>query len=154
MKYLTSLWYKEIVEYLLTLSCPPSCDKVKYRTLRMRSQKYIVANGRLYWRDPSGILLLCLIEDEVENIMAEFHEGICGGHYSWRATAHKILKAGFFWPKLFGDVFSRVRTCDKFQIFAEIQKLVPLPMIPVHVDEPFQQWGIDFIGEIHPPSSG
>ena len=27
-------------------------------------------------------------------------------------------------------------------------------MIPVHVDEPFQQWGIDFIGEIHPPSSG
>lgn len=27
-------------------------------------------------------------------------------------------------------------------------------MIPVHVDEPFRQWGIDFIGEIHPPSSG
>ena len=27
-------------------------------------------------------------------------------------------------------------------------------MIPVHVDEPFQQWGIDFIGEIHPLSSG
>ena len=30
LKYLTSLWYKEIVEYLLTLSCPPSCDKDKY----------------------------------------------------------------------------------------------------------------------------
>ena len=29
-----------------------------------------------------------------------------------------------------------------------------MPMILVHVDEPFQQWGIDFIGEIHPPSSG
>lgn len=27
-------------------------------------------------------------------------------------------------------------------------------MIPMHVDEPFRQWGIDFIGEIHPPSSG
>ena len=27
-------------------------------------------------------------------------------------------------------------------------------MIPVHVDEPFRQWGIDFIGETHPPSSG
>ena len=27
-------------------------------------------------------------------------------------------------------------------------------MILVHVYEPLQQWGIDFIGEIHPPSSG
>ena len=35
MKYLTSPWYKEIVEYLLTLSCPPSCDKAKYRALRL-----------------------------------------------------------------------------------------------------------------------
>ena len=36
-KYLTSPWYKEIVEYLLTLSCPPSCDKIKYRAVRMKS---------------------------------------------------------------------------------------------------------------------
>ena len=92
MKYLISPWYKEIVEYLLTLSCPPSCDKAKYRTLRLRSQKYVVANSRLYWRDPSGILLLCLTEEEVESIMAEFHEGIYGGHYSWKATSHKSSK--------------------------------------------------------------
>ena len=82
MKYLISPWYKEIVEYLVTLSCPPSFDKAKYRTLRLKSQKFVVAIGRLYWRDPSGILLPCLTESEVENIMAEFHEGICGGHYS------------------------------------------------------------------------
>ena len=50
IKYLTSPWYKEIVEYILTLSCPPSCDKEKYRALRLKSQKYIVANGQLYWR--------------------------------------------------------------------------------------------------------
>ena len=49
VKYLTSEWYKEIVEYLLALSCPPSCDKAKYRALRLKSQKYIVTNGWLYW---------------------------------------------------------------------------------------------------------
>ena len=138
----------------MTLSCPPSCDKPKYRALRLKSQKYIVSNGQLYWRDPSGTLLLCLTENEVESIMIEFHEGICGGHYSWRAIAHKILKASFYWPKLFGDVFARVRACDKCQKFAEKHKSAPFPLIPVHVDEPFKQWGIDFIGEIHPPSSG
>ena len=87
-------------------------------------------------------------------MIAEFHEGICGGHYSWRATAHKILKVGFSWPKLFEDVYARVRACEKCQKFVERQKFAPLPMILVHIEEPFQQWGIDFIGEIHPASSG
>jgi hypothetical protein len=27
-------------------------------------------------------------------------------------------------------------------------------MKPISVEAPFQQWGLDFIGEIHPPSSG
>jgi hypothetical protein len=29
-----------------------------------------------------------------------------------------------------------------------------LPLNPIVVSTPFQQWGLDFIGEIHPPSSG
>eukprot|EP00253_Pinus_taeda_P030499 PITA_30499 len=39
-------------------------------------------------------------------------------------------------------------------MFAKRQKISPLPLIPIHVEEPFRQWGIDFIGEINPPSSG
>ena len=27
-------------------------------------------------------------------------------------------------------------------------------MRPISTENPFQQWGLDFIGEIHPPSSG
>ena len=34
------------------------------------------------------------------------------------------------------------------------QKLLPLPLNPILVDGPFQQQGLYFIGEIHPPSSG
>eukprot|EP00253_Pinus_taeda_P009174 PITA_09174 len=33
------------------------------------------------------------------------------------------------------------------------KKLLPLPLKPVSAETPFQQWGLDFIGEIHPPSS-
>lgn len=70
MKYLLSPWYKEIVEYLLNLRCPPSYDKAKYKTLRLKSQKFVIANGHMYKRDPSGILLLCLTKNEVDEIMA------------------------------------------------------------------------------------
>jgi len=38
-------------------------------------------------------------------------------------------------------------------LFAKRQKFSPLPLIPVHVDEPFRQWGLDLIGQINPPSS-
>jgi hypothetical protein len=34
------------------------------------------------------------------------------------------------------------------------KQLKSLPLKPVVVSAPFQQWGLDFIGEIHPPSSG
>ena len=39
-------------------------------------------------------------------------------------------------------------------MFAGKQKILPLPLTPIVLDCPFQQWGLDFIGEIHPPSSG
>ena len=38
-------------------------------------------------------------------------------------------------------------------MFAGKQKLVALPLIPTIVSTPFLQWGLDFIGEIHPTSS-
>jgi len=31
--------------------------------------------------------------------------------------------------------------------------LLPLPPRPISIERPFQQWGLDFIREIHPPSS-
>jgi hypothetical protein len=61
----------------------------------MQAQKYIISNGLLYWKDLLGVLLLCLVEGETHEVIEDFHGGFCGGHYSWKATTHKILKARF-----------------------------------------------------------
>jgi hypothetical protein len=55
---------------------------------------------------------------------------------------------------LFTDVCREVRDCIKCQTFSGKQQLKSLPLKPVVALAPFQQWGLDFIGEIHPPSSG
>ena len=34
------------------------------------------------------------------------------------------------------------------------RKVLPLPLNPITVEAPFQQWGLDFIGEINPSSLG
>lgn len=76
------------------------------------------------------------------------------GHHFWKATANKILKQGYYWPSLFSYVYSKVRECLECQKFNGKEKLLPLQLYPILVEAPFQQWGLDFIGEIHPPSIG
>ena len=68
--------------------------------------------------------------------------------------ANKILRAGFCWSTLFSDVYKETSICHQCQIFYGKRKVIPLPLNPIIVEAPFQQWGLDFIGEINPNSSG
>lgn len=110
--------------------------------------------GKLYWKDPGGIMLDCVNEAQILEIITEFHRGICSGHQAWKATAYKILRAGFYWPSLFQDTCAMVRACPECQKFVGKHKLKSLPLKAIKVDAPFQQWGLDFIGEIVPNSNG
>jgi hypothetical protein len=152
-KFSSSVWYNDIVSYLLTLQCPSDLTPSKSRTLKLHAVKYCIIDGQLYWKDPLGFLLSCLVESETEKVINEFHEGVCGGHHAWRETTYKILRAGYYWPKLFTDVNTKVRTCNPCQLFTGKQKILALPLVPVKTEALFQQWGLDFIGEIHPHSS-
>lgn len=85
--------------------------------------------------------------------MHELHEGECGGHLYWKTTANKILRAGYYWPTLFSDTQKLVKTCLKCKKIYGKRKLLPLSFHPIIIEAPFQQWGLDFIGEIHLTSS-
>eukprot|EP00253_Pinus_taeda_P016611 PITA_16611 len=86
--------------------------------------------------------------------MQEFHAGDCGGHLYWKSTVDKILRAGYYWPTFFSDVKKFTTACHKCQVFEGKRQLLPLPLMPIATERPFQQWGLDFIGEINPSSSG
>jgi hypothetical protein len=98
-------------------------------------------------------LVELFVGGEVEKTIREFHKGDCGGHHYWKTTVHKILRAGFYWPSIFSDVYKEVSSCHECQIFYGKRKLQPFPLKPISVEAPFRQWGLDFIGEIHPQSS-
>lgn len=129
-------------------------EKSKMGSFKLKAIKYCILNQSLHWKDPGGILLNCVDEYESHRIINEMHKGACGGHHYWKDTVYKILRVGYYWPTLFSNVFEKVRACKECQIFAGKQKLKPLPLKPIAVDGSFQQWGMDFIGEIHHPSSG
>jgi hypothetical protein len=85
--------------------------------------------------------------------MTELHAGNCGGHFAACTTAHDILRAEYYWPTIFSDTHQYVRSCQPFQLFTGKQRIPTLPLNPVIVEVPFQQWGLDFIGEIKENSS-
>lgn len=74
-------------------------------------------NNALYWKDPSGFLFNCLVEEEAKHVMEEFHKGDCGGHLFWKTTANKILRVGYYWPAIFVDVYKTLASYHECQIF-------------------------------------
>eukprot|EP00253_Pinus_taeda_P022623 PITA_22623 len=151
--FIHSPWYSDIVYVLQNLSPPPGMAKNKSRSLKLKAAKFCIMNDALYWKDPRGMLLNCLVDEEAKQVMDDFHKGDCGGHLFWKTTTNKILRAGYYWPTLFADVYKTIASCHECQIFQGRRKLQPLPLKPVEVSALFQQWGLDFIGEIHPTSS-
>jgi len=117
-KFNESTWYRDIIFYLQNLQCPDHMDRSQARSLKLKAIKYCILDEKLYWKDPSGILLTCIIEEQTDEIIDEFHKGICGGHQAWGATTYKILRAGYYWPALFQETNSRVRACLECQMFA------------------------------------
>ena len=80
--------------------------------------------------------------------MTDLHDGPAGGHYLGDTTAHKILKAGYYWPMLFKDAHAHVRKCDICQRCGGRHPKAAAPLKPMMITEPFEQWGLDIIGEI------
>lgn len=153
-KCLVSDWYKDVIFVLQHHKSPTDLKKSKSRFVNLKYLRYFILDRDLFSKDTRGILLNCLLEEDVEKVIEEFHKGDCGGHHYWKARTNKILRAGYFWPTMFNDIYQRLAACQECQIFEGRRKLVPLPLVPIYVEEPFQQWGLDFIGEIHPSSSG
>jgi hypothetical protein len=138
---------------LRNLQDPLGLIKTKASFLKLKAAKFCILDNSLYWKDPGGILLNCLLEEDTERAIKEFHKGDYRGHHYWNTTRNKILREGFYWPIIFADVYKEVSSCHECQIFDGKIKMQPLRLKPIYVKESFMQWGLDFIGEIHPPYS-
>jgi hypothetical protein len=140
-------WYADIIFFLSNFTCPSHLIGHKRRALKLKAAKYCLIQDGFGWRNPNGVILRCVDELESKRLLIDFHSGFCGGHFAVKTTAHKIVRAGYYWPTVFSDVHKMVRGCQQCQLFTGKQKLATLPLQPVVVEAPFQQWGFDSIGQ-------
>ncbi|GJZ38570.1 reverse transcriptase domain-containing protein [Tanacetum coccineum] len=88
---------------------------------------------------------------EAFEILKACHEGPTGGHHSANLTAGKVFDAGFFWPTIYRDAHTMIKSCDTCQRQGKISQRRWEMLNAIQVCEIFDVWGIDFMGPF--PSS-
>ncbi|GKB99302.1 reverse transcriptase domain-containing protein, partial [Tanacetum coccineum] len=77
--------------------------------------------------------------------------GHTGHHSANHLTARKVFDAGFFWPTIYRDAHTMIKSCDTCQRQGKISQRDEMPQNAIQVCEIFDVWGIDFMGPF--PSS-
>ena len=133
--------------YMLNKEIPE--DPVEARRVIRRSKAFVVVKGELYKRSISGILQRCITPEEGQIILKDIHGGVCGHHASSRAIAAKAFRAGFYWLTAVEDAKNIVRTCEACQMFAAKPHSPAAELKPIPLSCPFDQWGLDMVGQLH-----
>jgi hypothetical protein len=122
------------------------------RTLNMKGNQYVMIVYILFRRNYDGILLRFVDENQAQEPMREFHEGICGGHFAPNAIARNIIRVGFYWPSIFRDSYAKIRKFVSCQEFSRKMKRYAMLLQPIFIEQPFSQWGFDVVEPINPKS--
>ena len=91
--------------------------KVKL-TKRKATSYWLSEDSKLYRRSFSGPYLLCVHPDQVESLLEEMHEGICGSHTGGRSLAHRAITQGYWWPNMQREALEYVKKCDQCQRYS------------------------------------
>ena len=139
-----SNWTTSLVSYLKNGILPDGKEAV--RKLKVQAARFVLIKDVLYQRGLSYPYLRCLGTKEVNYVMREIHEGICGNHSGSRSLVHKLMQAGYYWPNMQKDAKAYVKTCDKCQRFSNIIKQPTEKLTLMTAPWPFAQWGLDIMG--------
>ncbi|GJW61642.1 reverse transcriptase domain-containing protein [Tanacetum coccineum] len=123
-----------------------------------QKKKFFKDVKHYFWDDPylfricaDQIIRRCVHGQEAIDILKACHEGPTGGHHGANLTAKKVFDAGFFWPTIYRDAHTMIKSCDTCQRQGKISQRDEMPQNAIQVCEIFDVWGIDFMGPF--PSS-
>ena len=140
-------WFADLMNYLAAKVVPTYLSSQQRKRFFDEVKPY-------YWEDPilykhcvDQIILRCILEDEMRQVIQHCHSMECGGNFGGQRTVAKVLQLGFYWPTLFKDAQSFVKDCNKCQRMGNISSKNGMPL---EVELSYV-WGIDSMGPF--PSS-
>ncbi|GJR87856.1 reverse transcriptase domain-containing protein [Tanacetum coccineum] len=118
---------------------------------------YLVLSKSIVYTDHSTLKYLLSKQDAKPRLLRwvlllqEFDiicdkKGPTGGHHGANFTAKKVFDADFFWPTIYRDAHTMIKSCDTCQRQGKISQRNEMPQNAIQVYEIFDVWGIDFMG--------
>ena len=94
------------------------------------------------------LLLMFLNEEELEYMLRELYERICGSHTTETTFALKALRNGYFWPTMKVDALDLVKKCEKCQRHTYMLRKPFIEQLLLRVVWSFDQWGINLLSPL------
>jgi hypothetical protein len=111
-------WYKDIIFYLKYGQFPIVMSPKERRDLKMKTNQYVLVSRILFSKE---ILMVYYCDvwtiQNPTKYSKNFMNGVCGGHFAPVVTAHRIIRASYYWPTMFKDAYAMIRkflSCQKF----------------------------------------
>nr|GEW62810.1 reverse transcriptase domain-containing protein [Tanacetum cinerariifolium] len=118
-----------------------------------QKKKFFKDVKHYFWDDPylyrictDQIIRQCVHDQKAYDILKACHEGPTGGHHGANLTAKKVFDAGFFWPTIYRDAHTLVKSCVICQRQGKISQRDEMPQNVIQVCKKNYVWGIDFMG--------
>ena len=112
-------WMDSIINFLAEDRVLNDEKKAK-RVCRIATQYWLSEDCRLYRRSYEGPYLLYLHPSKVDDLLTEFHKGVCVSHVEGHSLAHRAMTQGFWWPQMQKDATEYIRKCEQCQRHAPL----------------------------------
>ena len=86
-----SLCFTDIANYLVIGKTPPHLSAREKRSIIQKSAAYSWVQGDIFYTGLDLIILRCVREEEVFDILKVSHDEPCRGHFADKWTTNKIL---------------------------------------------------------------
>ena len=123
-------------------------DRAQVRCVAGRAKTFVVIDGELYKRSPSGVMQCCISIPEGRELLRDIHAGVCGHHAAPRTLVGNAFRQGFYWPTAVADATEILRTCEGCQFYARQMHLRAHALQIIPIMWPFAMWGLDLVGPL------
>ena len=130
-------WYADIVNYLVIGQIPPQWTPQQKRKFLVDIKKYYFNDPYFFKYCPDQLMRRCVPHEDQIGVLTFCYSEACGGHFSARNTADKILQTGFYCPTLFKDCFEFCKTCARCQQLGGVTRRNMMPLTLILIIEIF-----------------
>ena len=106
-------WYYDILQYVKNRQYLDHASENDKRILRRLVIGFLLDGEVLYKKGKDQVLLRCVNSSEINKIIEEIHEGVCGTHANGHKMARQVMRASYYWSTLESDCIKYARKCHK-----------------------------------------